>query len=71
MEASRIMNLYQFIQLYKDITSQAAGVLAQSSTSEDADENSASVTSCQASLWMGRYAVHKCHVSLLFQHANY
>lgn len=70
VEASRIMNLYQFIQLYKDITSQAAGVLAQSSTSEDPDENSASVTSCQASLWMGRYAVHKCHVSLLFQHAN-
>ncbi|XP_040114330.1 RING finger protein 141 isoform X2 [Oryx dammah] len=54
VEASRIMNLYQFIQLYKDITSQAAGVLAQSSTSEDPDENSASVTSCQASLWMGR-----------------
>ncbi|KAF7474084.1 Hypothetical predicted protein [Marmota monax] len=54
VEASRIMNLYQFIQLYKDITSQAAGVLAQSSTSEEADENSSSVTSCQASLWMGR-----------------
>lgn len=54
VEASRIMNLYQFIQLYKDITSQAAGVLAQSSTSEDPDENSSSVTSCQASLWMGR-----------------
>ncbi|KAM7085076.1 RING finger protein 141 isoform 6-T7 [Molossus nigricans] len=41
-------------KLYKDITSQAAGVLAQSSTSEDPDENSSSVTSCQASLWMGR-----------------
>ncbi|XP_055138422.1 RING finger protein 141 isoform X3 [Symphalangus syndactylus] len=54
VEASRIMNLYQFIQLYKDITSQAAGVLAQSSTSEEPDENSSSVTSCQASLWMGR-----------------
>ncbi|XP_028015672.1 RING finger protein 141 isoform X2 [Eptesicus fuscus] len=54
VEASRIMNLYQFIQLYKDITSQAAEVLAQSSTSEDPDENSSSVTSCQASLWMGR-----------------
>uniref|UniRef100_A0A8C0YX01 RING finger protein 141 n=6 Tax=Boreoeutheria TaxID=1437010 RepID=A0A8C0YX01_CANLF len=54
VEASRIMNLYQFIQLYKDITSQASGVLAQSSTSEDPDENSSSVTSCQASLWMGR-----------------
>ncbi|EDL16994.1 RING finger protein 141 isoform 9 [Mus musculus] len=48
------MNLYQFIQLYKDITSQAAGVLAQSSTSEEPDENPSSVTSCQASLWMGR-----------------
>ncbi|XP_014312094.1 RING finger protein 141 isoform X2 [Myotis myotis] len=54
VEASRIMNLYQFIQLYKDITSQAAEVLAQSSTSEAPDENSSSVTSCQASLWMGR-----------------
>ncbi|XP_032344922.1 RING finger protein 141 isoform X1 [Camelus ferus] len=54
VEASRIMNLYQFIQLYKDITSQAAGVLAQSSTSEDPEENSSSVTSCQASFWMGR-----------------
>ncbi|XP_027434139.1 RING finger protein 141 isoform X3 [Zalophus californianus] len=55
VEASRIMNLYQFIQLYKDITSQASGVLAQSSTSEDPDENSSSVTSCQASLWMGSH----------------
>uniref|UniRef100_A0A7N5KRC7 RING finger protein 141 n=1 Tax=Ailuropoda melanoleuca TaxID=9646 RepID=A0A7N5KRC7_AILME len=54
VEASRIMNLYQFIQLYKDITSQASGVLAQSSTSEDPGEKSSSVTSCQASLWMGR-----------------
>ncbi|XP_036282031.2 RING finger protein 141 isoform X2 [Pipistrellus kuhlii] len=54
VEASRIMNLYQFIQLYKDITSQAAEVLAQTSTSEEPDENSSSVTSCQASLWMGR-----------------
>ncbi|KAM5186861.1 RING finger protein 141 isoform 2-T3 [Callospermophilus lateralis] len=59
VEASRIMNLYQFIQLYKDITSQAAGVLAQSSTSEEADENSSSVTSCQASLWMGRSDRHR------------
>ncbi|XP_063107984.1 RING finger protein 141 isoform X2 [Cavia porcellus] len=48
------MNLYQFIQLYKDMTSQAAEVLAQSCTSEEPDENSSSVTSCQASLWMGR-----------------
>ncbi len=29
VEASRIMNLYQFIQLYKDITSQAAEVFVQ------------------------------------------
>ncbi|XP_049637040.1 RING finger protein 141 [Suncus etruscus] len=54
VEASRIMNLYQFIQLYRDITSQAAGVLAQTSASENLDENSSSVKSCQASLWMGR-----------------
>jgi phage protein D len=53
VEASRIMNLYQFIQLYKDITSQA-GVLTQTSSSDEPDENSSSVTSCQASLWMGR-----------------
>ncbi|XP_006873069.1 PREDICTED: RING finger protein 141 [Chrysochloris asiatica] len=54
VEASRIMNLYQFIQLYKDITTQAAGVLAQHSTPENPDENSLPVTSCQASFWMGR-----------------
>ncbi|XP_019375133.1 PREDICTED: RING finger protein 141 [Crocodylus porosus] len=54
LEASRIMNLYQFIQLYKDITSQAAGVLAQSSASGGTAENLTSVSSCQASLWMGR-----------------
>lgn len=55
MEASRILNLYQFVQLYKDITSQAAGVLAQSETSEEAAESLTSVSSSQASLWMGRY----------------
>jgi hypothetical protein len=66
VEASRIMNLYQFIQLYKDITSQA-GVLTQTSSSDEPDENSSSVTSCQASLWMGRYAVHNYCVSLVFQ----
>lgn len=55
MEASRILNLYQFTQLYKDITSQAAGVLAQSDTSEEAAESWTSLSSCQASLWMGRY----------------
>ncbi|XP_074853511.1 RING finger protein 141 [Carettochelys insculpta] len=54
VEASRIMNLYQFIQLYKDITSQAAGVTAQSSASEGTAANLSSVSSCQASLWMGR-----------------
>ncbi|NWH19695.1 RN141 protein, partial [Grus americana] len=54
VEASRILNLYQFIQLYKDITNQAAGVLAQSGTSEEAAESLMSVSSCQASLWMGR-----------------
>uniref|UniRef100_A0A8C8SR23 RING finger protein 141 n=1 Tax=Pelusios castaneus TaxID=367368 RepID=A0A8C8SR23_9SAUR len=54
VEASRIMNLYQFIQLYKDITSQAAGVLAQSSASEETATSLSSVSSCQASLWMGR-----------------
>ncbi|XP_063253736.1 RING finger protein 141 [Prinia subflava] len=54
VEASRILNLYQFTQLYKDITSQAAGVLAQSDTSEEAAESWMSVSSCQASLWMGR-----------------
>jgi len=55
VEASRILNLYQFVQLYKDITSQAAGVLAQSETSEEAAESLTSVSSSQASLWMGRY----------------
>ncbi|XP_020857592.1 RING finger protein 141 [Phascolarctos cinereus] len=55
VEASRIMNLYQFIQLYKDITSQAAGVLAQDvTTSEATAESLSSVSSCQASIWMGR-----------------
>ncbi|MBN3303762.1 RING finger protein 141 [Amia ocellicauda] len=55
VEASRIMNLYQFIQLYKDITSQAAEVL---STAEGASEGTSGdmsfVASCQASMWMGR-----------------
>lgn len=55
MEVSRILNLYQFVQLYKDITSQAAGALGQSGTSEEAAESLTSVSSSQASLWMGRY----------------
>ncbi|XP_030056847.1 RING finger protein 141 [Microcaecilia unicolor] len=54
LEASRIMNLYQFIQLYKDITSQAAGVLAQEIAAPEGAGNLSSVSSCQASLWMGR-----------------
>ncbi|KAK1161698.1 RING finger protein 141 [Acipenser oxyrinchus oxyrinchus] len=54
IESSRIMNLYQFIQLYKDITSQAAGVLALGATSEGTSEELSSVSSCQASIWMGR-----------------
>ncbi|XP_015262454.1 PREDICTED: RING finger protein 141 isoform X2 [Gekko japonicus] len=54
VEASRIMNLYQFIQLYKDITSQASGVLSQNTDSEGAAEGLSSVSSCQASLWLGR-----------------
>lgn len=50
MEASRIMNLYQFIQLYHDITSQAAEVL-----SAEGAAMLPSTESCQASMWMGRY----------------
>uniref|UniRef100_A0A1W7RE28 RING finger protein 141 n=1 Tax=Agkistrodon contortrix contortrix TaxID=8713 RepID=A0A1W7RE28_AGKCO len=53
VEASRIMNLYQFIQLHKDITSQASQVLSQNTPSEGTADLS-SVESCQASLWMGR-----------------
>lgn len=65
MEASRILNLYQFTQLYKDITSQAAGVLAQSDTSEEAAESWRSLSSCQASLWMGRYFDTQNSISIL------
>ncbi|XP_053576564.1 RING finger protein 141 [Bombina bombina] len=55
VEVSRIMNLYQFIQLYKDITSHAEGVFAQrTSESEENSENLYSVSSCQASILMGR-----------------
>ncbi|XP_043826900.1 RING finger protein 141 [Dromiciops gliroides] len=55
VEASRIMNLYQFTQLYKDITSQAAAVLEQGpTTSEGAAEGLPAVSSCHASIWMGR-----------------
>lgn len=51
MEASRIMNLYQFTQLYRDITNQAAEVLSvEGATSAQLP----SAESCQASMWMGR-----------------
>lgn len=51
MEASRIMNLYQFTQLYRDITSQAAEVLSAEGA---ASAQLPSAESCQASMWMGR-----------------
>lgn len=53
VEASRIMNLYQFIQLYKDITSQAAELTAEGA-SEGPSGGLPSTESCQASVWMGR-----------------
>lgn len=62
VEASRIMNLYQFIQLYKDITSQASQVLSQNAPSEGIAEDLSSVESCQASLWMGRYLKYSKNV---------
>lgn len=60
VEASRIMNLYQFIQLYKDITSQAAEVLAAEGSMECSSGQLSSAASCQASMWMGRYS-HNHH----------
>ncbi|XP_075423214.1 RING finger protein 141 isoform X2 [Ascaphus truei] len=55
VEGSRIMNLYQFLQLYKDITSHAAGVFAQSSSAPEGNaESFSSQSSCQASILMGR-----------------
>ncbi|XP_063802508.1 RING finger protein 141 isoform X2 [Pseudophryne corroboree] len=55
VEVSRIMNLYQFIQLYKDITSHASGVFAQScAAAEENAESLPSMSSCQASILMGR-----------------
>lgn len=53
VEASRIMNLYQFIQLYKDITSQAAELSAEGAR-EGPSAGHATESSCQASMWMGR-----------------
>lgn len=58
VEASRIMNLYQFIQLYKDITSQAAEVLAAEGSMECSSGQLSSADSCQASMWMGRYTLN-------------
>ncbi|XP_071347127.1 RING finger protein 141 [Trachinotus anak] len=54
VEASRIMNLYQFIQLYRDITSQATEVLSAEGASEGPSAQLPSTDSCQASMWMGR-----------------
>lgn len=54
VEASRIMNLYQFIQLYRDITSQAAEVLSAEGATEGPSAQLPSTDSCQASMWMGR-----------------
>lgn len=59
LEASRIMNLYQFIQLYKDITSQAAEVLTADGSMECSSGQLSSAASCQASMWMGRYSFIK------------
>ncbi|XP_029523371.1 RING finger protein 141-like [Oncorhynchus nerka] len=53
VEASRIMNLYQFIQLYRDITSQAAEVLSAEGA-RLLSGNLPSGDSCQASVWMSR-----------------
>lgn len=55
VEASRIMNLYQFIQLYKDITSQAAEVWSLEVAAEGSSGPLSSEDTCQASMWMGRY----------------
>ncbi|XP_004564526.2 RING finger protein 141 [Maylandia zebra] len=54
VEASRIMNLYQFIQLYRDITSQAAEVLSVEGATKGPSTELPSTDSCQASMWMGR-----------------
>ncbi|KAL0167923.1 hypothetical protein M9458_036145, partial [Cirrhinus mrigala] len=53
VEASRIMNLYQFIQLYRDITSQAAEVLSSEAGAEGSSGPLSSEATCQASMWMG------------------
>uniref|UniRef100_A0A8C4RWL0 RING finger protein 141 n=2 Tax=Erpetoichthys calabaricus TaxID=27687 RepID=A0A8C4RWL0_ERPCA len=48
------MNLYQFLQLYKDIKSQAAEVLNIRSADQGISTEMASESSCQASMLMGR-----------------
>lgn len=63
VEASRIMNLYQFIQLYKDITGQAAAVMSTQGEAETSSGEAASADACQASMWMGRSAHQRLHVS--------
>ena len=57
VEATRIMNLYQFIQLYRDITSQAAEVLSAEGATGAPSAQLPATDSCQASMWMGR-SVH-------------
>ncbi|XP_034031736.1 RING finger protein 141 [Thalassophryne amazonica] len=54
VETSRIMNLYQFIQLYRDITSQAAEVLSAEGATEGSSSHLPTTDTCQASMWMGR-----------------
>ncbi|KAK0148012.1 RING finger protein 141 [Merluccius polli] len=54
VEATRIMNLYQFTQLYRDVTSQAAQVLGPDGPIEGPSAQLSSTDSCQASMWMGR-----------------
>lgn len=54
VEASRIMNLYQFLQLYKDITSQASEVMSVEMATGGSSGEPSSEDTCQASMWMGR-----------------
>lgn len=54
VEASRIMNLYQFLQLYKDITSQASEVMSLEVATGGSSGHPSSEDTCQASMWMGR-----------------
>uniref|UniRef100_A0A4W3KH05 RING finger protein 141 n=1 Tax=Callorhinchus milii TaxID=7868 RepID=A0A4W3KH05_CALMI len=55
IDASRILNLYQFTQLYREITVQASGVLTQdSSMSDGTTAGVSSVSSSHASLWLGK-----------------